>query len=127
MAEPDYLQQGTDLPKGSASELEEGLDFAAAAPTAPAFDVGAVDESEIPEFVGDVPAGEVDEEIFGPTDFPNRPLTHGVPIGPGQDFTVTPRTSDRAILARAATRMLEFKDDLPAEALIFATRVLAGE
>ena len=127
MADPEFRQQGTDLPKGSATQLDEAYDLAAAAPGVGQFDTSQVDESEIPEYTGESAPDEVDEELFGPTLFPNRPLTHGVPIGPGQNFTVTPRLSDRAILYQAAERILSLKDDVPAAASIFAARVLAGE
>lgn len=128
MAEPEYRVQGTDLPKGSATQLDEAMDVAAAAPAAPTFDSSQVDQSEIPEVVGEVAPDETDDEIFAaPTMFPNRPLTHGVPMGPGQNFAVTPRMTDRAILNEAAKRILELRDDIPSGASIFAGRVLAGE
>lgn len=121
--------QGTDLPKGSATQLDEAMDVAAAAPSAAGrFDASQVDQSEIPEITGDTAVDETDDEVFAsPTLFPNRPLTHGVPIGPGQNFTVTPRMTERAIMYEAAKRILELRSDVPSGASIFAARVLEGE
>jgi hypothetical protein len=134
--QPEYRQQGTDLPKGSATQLDEALDVAAAAPQAAAapsqvaVDTSAsIDEGEIPDLSQGVEASDpVDDEIFGADSvFPNRPLTHGLPIGPGPDFTTTPRMTDRAILTEAATRILQNRNDVPSGASLFAARVLAGE
>lgn len=127
VAQPSFAQEGTSLPKGSSTELDEGLDVAASAPEQPQFDTAQIDESELPEFTGESTPDETDEVLFGPSDFPNRPLTHGVPMGPGANFVVTPRMSDREILARAATSILESRNDLPSEAVLFAARVLAGD
>lgn len=125
--EPGIHQQGTDLPKGAAQDLDEGLDVANAAPDAPGTSTGTIDESELPEVVGEGGGNEDNADLFGPSDFPNRPLTHGVPIGPGQNFTVTPRMSERAVLTQAAQSIVALKDDVPSDAVLFAIRVLAGE
>lgn len=120
-----FKQQGTDLPKGAATALDEGLDEAAAAPVAQFDD--SIDQEELPEFFGEGEAEDIDAELFGPTDHPERPVTHGAGIGPGQNFTVLPRQSDRAIMAEAATRIIEMRDSVPSDAVAFAMRVLAGE
>lgn len=126
--EPSFRSQGTDLPQGSSSQLDEGLDLAANAPGFASFSSSAIDESEIPEFTGEVDADEFDEVIFGEgTMFPGRPITHGVPMGPGADFVIKPRMSDRAILTEAARRILELRSDIPVGASNFAGRVLAGD
>lgn len=130
IAEPSFRSQGTDLPKGSSEQLDEALDVAANAPQFAPFGAptAMVDESEIPEFSGEVANDEIDDVIFGETTmFPNRPVTHGVPMGPGADFTIPPRMSDRAILTEAARRILELRSDVPFGAASFAARVLAGD
>lgn len=132
---PEYRVQGTDLPKGSATQLDEALDVAAAAPESAAapsqvtVDTSGIDESELPDLeVGASASDEVDDEIFGSDSvFPDRPLTHGLPIGPGANFTTTPRMSDRAILTEAASRILAHRGEIPSGASMFVARVLAGE
>ena len=47
------------------------------------------------------------EELFAfaATDFPNEPLTAGVPFGPGPNMVLRPPTSDKDALRRVAERM----------------------
>lgn len=123
MAEAEIKQQGSSLPKGAATQLDEGFDEAAAAPEALPVD-STVDQSEVPEVFGESGPDEIDAEIFAPSDFPNRPLTNGLPFGPGQNFTVTPRMTDRALLTRAALSIAEAKDSVPTGAVEWAMRVL---
>jgi len=111
----DFHSQGSsELGKGAGKQLEEGFDYASQGAFKEAF--GSVSASD-----------PVDEVLFAPTDFPNRPITNGAAFGPGANFVRTPKLSDRAILNRAATRILENKDDVPDDALVWAMRVLAGE
>ncbi len=112
MADLDFHSQGSsEFGRGEGKQIEDGFDFASQGGR---------------EVFGAVSAHDpVDDVLFAPTDFANRPITHGAPYGPGANFVRTPKLSDRALLSRAAQRILEHKADVPDDALVWAMKVLA--
>lgn len=109
--EEQFRVQGSDLPKGSAQSLDEAEDLAASAPA----------------IFGTADRDNVDPVLFSETDFPNRPVTHGAPFGPGDNAVYSPRESERTVLNRIATRIVEQRGSVPETALVWAVRTLAGE
>jgi len=125
---PSFRQEGTELPKGSGQELDAALEVASSGPG-----TQFAGEDERPVDLDRLAAGLESEalrqddysaEFFAPSDFPDRPVTHGASFGPGANEVRTPRMSDRAYLARIATRIVERKDQVTDDALVFAMRVL---
>lgn len=110
MAELEFRTQGTELPKGAREQLDEAMEFAA----------------EAPGFLDVLPdtADEFDAVMLAGTDFPERPLTHGAPFGPGANAVPLPRESEQAFLRRIAMQMLEA--GAPEDAKLWAARVIAG-
>lgn len=128
----DFRVQGTDLPKGSSQQLEEGYAFAgppeAQETDAATYEPGEEDLlAEEAFFTDEAATDELDEQLFSPTDHPERPLTHGAPFGPGADFVASPLTSEQDHMNRVAQRVLEAGRQVPDDALLWATRVLMGE
>jgi hypothetical protein len=110
--EPGFKSQGTDLPKGSAQELEAGLDLAAAGGAATIGDF-----TDQPD--------EFDDFAFEPTWFPQRPLTHGASFGPGANTVATPPRNEDDMLDDIAAEMI--RTGGPESNQIWAARRLAGE
>lgn len=124
---PEFRVTGsTELGKGDRQALDEAEDIAASAPELPADVAGQFDMTSLPEITGGG-SEDIDAELFAPTDFPNRPLTHGASFGPGATVSPRPRLSDRQLLARYAERIVEARDSVPEGSLVWAMRVLAGE
>jgi hypothetical protein len=122
-SEPDFAVQGTDLPKGAGKQLQEGY---AQAASVEAFRTAPVNQGVVPTIYSDSGGDEYDQELLAPTNFPDRPLTHGAEFGPGADFLPSPRENDSDFMVRIATRMLQ-QSYLPDDAKVWAARVLAGE
>jgi hypothetical protein len=49
--------------------------------------------------------GGYDAALFGPTDRPQEPVTHGAPFGPGANFTQTPQEDSRTFMLRVAGQL----------------------
>ena len=109
IAEPSFKSQGSDLPKGSVEQLDTGLDIAAAA--------------EVPEF-SDAP-DEFDDFALQPTWFPERPITHGLPFGPGANTVVSPPRDEDTVLNDLATETLRTGGSESMR--VWSARRLAGE
>lgn len=124
-----FRQEGTSLPKGAGQQLDAALEVAAAAPEVSVEVTDARDLDRLAQGMEPEQTQEDDfaSEFFAPSDFPLRPVTHGASFGPGGNGVRTPRVNDRTHLNRIATRMLERKDEVPDEALVWAMRVLQGE
>lgn len=118
--EPAFKSQGTDLPQGSTSQLAEGLDIARDAEG---------NEVDVASYSGYAQFSEVDDEYdefaTQPSWFPERPITHGAPFGPGLNSVVTPPRDEDAVLDDLATEAIRTGGT---ESLrIWAVRRLAGE
>lgn len=73
---------------------------------------------------GGEPDPDVDAVLFGPTDFPERPITHGMAFGPGPNVSPNPDETEDQFMHRFAIRTLE--TDVPEENKVWAARRLAG-
>ena len=50
-------------------------------------------------------SGGYDDVLFGPSDRPNEPLTHGAPFGPGSNFVPLPYEDEYAFRRRIADEL----------------------
>ena len=107
--EPGFKAEGTDLPKGSIQELDAGMDVAASA--------------EFPEFSDTT--DEFDDFALQPTWFPERPITHGLPFGPGANTVAVPPRDEDAVLNDIATETLRTGGSESMR--VWSARRLAGE
>lgn len=126
-----FRQEGTSLPKGAGQQLDDALEVAASGPgvSFEATDEFTTDLDQLAAGVEPEQASrdEYAAEFFAPSDFPLRPVTHGASFGPGANGVRTPKVSDRMFLNRIAARIVERKDEVPDEALVWAIRVMQGE
>lgn len=109
---PAYKQG--DMPVGSVSDitdLEQAYPFA---------------EMTGPEDQPFTPSTPQEKFLFGPTDRPNEPITHGAPFGAGPAYPATAFESDDALLQRVAEQIGGLPTAAP-ELKAFAARVARGE
>lgn len=67
---------------------------------------------------------DLDAVLFGPTDFPGRPLTQGMSFGPGDNFSPNPQETEDQFMHRIAIKVLDSGG--PEDLQIWAARRLAG-
>ena len=106
-----YRAQGSSLEKGAATRLNKG--------------VQDIEQGEFQAVFGDGPDDEYDEVLFGPTAFPERPITYGASFGPGTNSVRLPNQTPRDHLLRVAENIVANKDSLPDDALVWAINVIA--
>lgn len=63
--------------------------------------------------------------LFGPSDRPNEPITHGAPFGAGSSHAPAAYESDDALISRVATQVASSPTANP-DLKAFAARVAAG-
>lgn len=130
MASDDLEFRG--LPYGGGVQTQEGQAFAAAADDGPpdtevlSGDATADPEQAFVNLAADAGGDELDAELLAPTDFPDRPLTHGAPFGPGSNFVRLPHETEQGFMHRIATSVLERSGEMPDDLKIWALRVQAG-
>ena len=118
--------EGSTLPLGAASQLEEAFDTAT-----------SVEEDEFGEELDEEGGFDVADEaadfaqptgkdalLFGPTNRPLEPVTAGAPFGPGATSSL--RLDDDALVRRFVDEMAA-RRDAPEEIKSFARRVARGE
>ncbi len=71
------------------------------------------------------PQGEQDQFIYGPSDRPQEPFSHGLPFGPGANFTADAGESDDAFVKRIAAQA-QNDPNAPKQMKQFAQRALNG-
>lgn len=96
---------------------QQANDLAGMFPMADAADQGP------PEFTPQTPE---EKFLFGPTDRPNEPITHGAPFGPGASYAPSAYESDDALIQRVAQQIGTTPGAAP-ELRAFAARVARGE
>lgn len=74
--------------------------------------------------MGGEPDPDIDAVLFGPTDYPDRPITNGMSFGPGANFSPNPDETEDQFMHRIAIRALEA--DSPEDVKVWAARRLAG-
>ncbi len=142
-ADPQIKAEGSSLPKGAATQINEATDaVAATAPVAPVQEMDTAPEVPIsvafegePEGGAGVPfddeedlepLGEDEDLIFGPTDIPDEPPTAGMSYGPGGGEFRLPGESPDRFLDRMAAKIAALPEASP-DAKLWALRRLAGE
>lgn len=105
------------LPYGAATQINQQLDLL---PPDPAS-VAAAEEDQ-----PTAPLTDFDDILFGPSDRPNEPLTHGANFGPGANFTTRGPDTDKDFMARAAIELAN-APGASARVRAFAARVARGE
>jgi hypothetical protein len=78
-----------------------------------------------PELTDELNNG-ADALLFGPSDRPDEPVTHGAPFGPGASFTAEPDETQRSFLLRVADS-LDASPAATAQARRYITRIRLGE
>lgn len=104
--EPEFRQEGSDLPKGSLTAMEE-FETATTPSEEPSPDVPDVvleasdlsDETEAPPALD-----EMEQYAFGSSDRMDEPLTAGVDFGPGPSQVVSGESNEQ-FLDRFARRL----------------------
>ncbi len=100
IADAEFRQQGTDLPKGSADQLQEGIRLA---------DLGTFGVGSVAAYPGGGAEPNLDPlmaEVFAPSDRPDVPVTEGMSFGPGANYSALPDESEDQFLNRVARRIL---------------------
>jgi hypothetical protein len=69
---------------------------------------------------------EIAEMLFGPTQFPDEPITAGAPFGPGPSFVARPSESRFAFMRRVADALSSSPAAVP-EIRRYAERIARGE
>lgn len=111
ISEPGFHSQGTDLPKGSSEQLDQGLAFAAQG------------GNQLQQYT-DQP-DELDDFAFQQTWYPQRPLTNGVSFGPGANTIANPPQNEDDMLNDFAVETI--RTGGPESNQMWAARRLAGE
>jgi hypothetical protein len=124
--EPTYRVGGsTELEYGDRSALQKATSAAGEPMTLPEVtDAAPTSGIAFEPDTGGEPDPDVDAALFAPTDFPDRPLTHGMSFGPGANVSPNPDETEDQFMHRFAIRTLEV--DAPEENKIWAARRLAG-
>lgn len=130
MAEPQFRVGGsTELAYGDATALAEAQDLAEDLRPAPPDPGPPIEEGspalDFPGDAGGVADPDLDAVLFGPTDFPGRPLTNGMSFGPGNNFSPNPQETEDQFMQKYAIKVLE-TTGAPEEMRDWAARRLAG-
>jgi hypothetical protein len=119
----------TELEYGDATELERAQQVATnqEAPAPP--EIGPAVEQGSPALDFPVDAGgpvdpDLDAVLYGPTDYPDRPLTNGMGFGTGSNFSPNPQETEDQFMHRVAIKVLDAPG--PEELKVWAARRLAG-
>jgi hypothetical protein len=105
---PSY--QGLDY--GQNQQANAGLlDFASTA-----------QDQQQPDFKPSTPE---EQFLYGPTDRPNEPITHGAPFGPGAPVSRFANETNQEFMTRVAQQLSSDPNAAP-EVQAFASRVLRG-
>lgn len=105
------------LPQGAATQLNQQLQL-----VPPDLATIAAAEEDQPS----APLTDFDDLLFGPSDRPQEPITHGAGFGPGANFTTRGPETDKDFMARAAVELAN-APGASARVRAFAARVARGE
>lgn len=120
---PQYKKQNgsaDQLPQGGAKQLNQSAEM-----------IPEMSDAEI-NLLGDdqpQPQGQVtafDDILFGPTDHPNEPITHGASFGPGANTIRNGPETNKEFLARTAYQLANSPSASP-RVRAFAVRIARGE
>jgi hypothetical protein len=78
-----------------------------------------------PDEPGYQPQGDQDQFLYGPSDRPQEPFSHGLPYGPGAAFTPDQGEGDDQFVKRIASQALN-DPAAPKQMKQFAQRALNG-